>query len=188
MRKETIKRFLLISLIFISSFAYAKVDIVNPAIRSDTVDFGMCLVGDSLETFYNIINPDKVRLKIGKTLPSFFLGTYGNYGLQFREFREDFPTPFYIERSDKSIYFKYFANLDLNNFPTGKKQCYLLLSLYDPDVENARISAGDSLHESDLIVKKEYYFIISSIITTLSPIHNNNTGAHPLVVRLYTRL
>ncbi len=159
LRKETIKRFLLISLIFISSFAYAKVDIINPAIRSDTVDFGMCLVGDSLETFYNIINPDKVRLKIGKTLPSFFLGTYGNFGLQFEEFREDFPTPFYIERIDKSIFFKYFAKLDLNKYPTGKKQCYLLLSLYDPDVENARISAGDSLHESDLIIKKEYYFI-----------------------------
>jgi hypothetical protein len=140
---------------------FGKTDIYNLSAKSDTVDFGLCLVGESLETVFTIQNGDPRRLKIGKTLPSYFLGQLPGYGIEFEEFNEDFPLPQLIEKTDfsRNLTFKYNTKADLVKYPIGKKRAFLKLSVYDTDVEFEKLQRGDTLTENDLITTKKYILI-----------------------------
>ncbi len=130
----------IIKYIFLVIFAFtgqvfAQVTIVNNISQSDTVNMGMCYIGDSLETDFTIINATDKAVKISGLDPSFFLGkpsaTYPTD--DFLEFARISPTlPLTIKANEsKQLKIRYYASEDLISHPAGMKFALLKIGIYD---------------------------------------------------------
>ena len=74
-------------------FSQPSCEIFSNITETDTVDFGKCLVGDSIISTFTIKNTGTTPLRIIDYDPSFVIGLYKNYLKEFEEFetKETFP-------------------------------------------------------------------------------------------------
>jgi hypothetical protein len=135
--------YILITILTLTSQAFGQISISNNISVSDTVNMGMCFIGDSLETIFLITNNTSQAVKISSLDPSFYIGKPLTDGPNedFREFeRISPPLPLVIQpNKSENLIIRYYATTDLVSHPAGIKYSLLKLGLYDaqlPSVPN----------------------------------------------------
>lgn len=155
----------IVLLVFILNFwneglrTQAQVLIFNEYTASDTVDMGMCVVGDSLETLFNIINLSGKILKIGGNDYTYLIGRAVDdpNNLDFFEFFGPRDLPRIIDTNVNSLFtIKYIPFSPSTQFPPGKKIVKLWLGLFDPNVNDPPTSLNEIVkgREFTLIARK----------------------------------
>lgn len=134
-----------------------------PASVSDTVDLGLSLVGDSLNTTFVLQNIGSESLKINGVDSSFYVCKPINYANDDHiEFSCAYPVLPYMLHADSTLLLrvKYFANPDLFSLPVGKKTVLLRLGLYDPGIVDKPTNLNlAAYHEYILIARKTDKYI-----------------------------
>ncbi len=136
-----------------------KILIFNEYTSSDTVDMGMCVVGDSLETYFNIINNSGKILKIGGNDYTYLIGRAVDDpdNLDFLEFFGPRDLPRLIDTNVNSLFtIKYIPFSPSPLFPEGKKIVKLWLGLFDPQTNDPPTSLKEIVkgREFTLIARK----------------------------------
>lgn len=129
--------------------------IFNEYTASDTVDMGMCVVGDSLETLFNIVNRSGRVLKIGGNDYTFLIGRAVDdpNNLDFFEFFGPRDLPRTIDTNTNSLFtIKYVPFSPSLQFPPGKKIVKLWLGLFDPKVNDPPASLNDIVQGREFIL------------------------------------
>ncbi|MCX7909868.1 MAG: hypothetical protein N2560_10205 [Ignavibacteria bacterium] len=129
--------------------------IFNEFTASDTVDMGMCVPGDSLETYFNIINRSGKVLKIGGNDYTFLIGRAVDdpNNLDFFEFYGPRDLPRTIDTNINSVFtIKYIPFSPSVQFPPGKKIVRLWLGLFDPKVNDPPFSINEILKGREFIL------------------------------------
>lgn len=140
-------------------YSQDSVLIFNEYDNSDTIDLGMCIVGDSLETTFNIYNLTKIPIKIGGNDYTFSIEKTTNdpNDLSPLEFFGPRDLPKIIDsNSSSTITIKYVPYPISTQFPGGKKIVRLRLGVFDPNLKNFPDSLGDliKMREFILIARK----------------------------------
>ncbi len=105
--------------------------------KSDTIDMGACLIGDSLETRFVLEKTGNLDLKINETgsvLSKSHLAYIGYppWDEQHFEFEEIFNAGLLTDlKTSDTVTIKYIATDDLARFPYGLKQVDIEFTLYD---------------------------------------------------------
>ncbi len=122
--------------------------------ESDTVDFGKCLIGDSIICSFTIKNTGTTPLRVVSYDPSFVIGIYKNYLKEFEEFetKKSFPINIGIS-SEEVIEIKYKASTVLTAYPPGKKHAILKIGVFNPE------TAPDTIKESDIVYTRTFLMI-----------------------------
>ncbi|ROL55742.1 T9SS C-terminal target domain-containing protein [Bacteroidetes/Chlorobi group bacterium Naka2016] len=129
--------------------------IFNEYTSSDTVDMGMCIVGDSLETVFNIANYSGRVLKIGGNDYTFLIGRAIDdpNNLDFFEFFGPRDLPRTIDTNANSLLtIKYIPFTPSIQFPPGKKVVKLWLGLFDPKKNDPPASLNDIVQGREFIL------------------------------------
>ncbi|MGB9852620.1 MAG: T9SS type A sorting domain-containing protein [Candidatus Kapaibacteriota bacterium] len=129
--------------------------IFNEYTASDTVDMGMCVVGDSLETLFNITNYSGRVLKIGGNDYTFLIGRAIDdpNNLDFFEFFGPRDLPRTIDTNASSLFsIKYIPFSPSIQFPPGKKIVKLWLGLFDPKVNDPPGSLNEIVKGREFIL------------------------------------
>lgn len=155
-------RFVFISILLMSAakfslFAQNQVLIFNEYTASDTVDMGMCVVGDSLETIFNIVNLSGKVLKIGGNDYTFLIGrtTDDPNDLSYFEFYGPRDLPRTIDTNSNYLFkVKYVPFTPSIQFPVGKKVVLLRLGVFDP-------KKSDPPPSMDALEKKREFILIA---------------------------
>ncbi len=110
----------------------------------DTIFIGIVRINNSASTLFTLKNLklfDVPRLKIGRSLPSFFFGEAPGHPFEWEEFSKSFLTGELFEGDidipqDSSFTFRinYYADPRLPQYPLGLKKMRLILGLYDPAI------------------------------------------------------
>lgn len=137
----------------------SNIFIFNEFTTSDTVDMGMCVVGDSLETYFNILNYSGRVLKIGGNDYTYLIGRAVDdlNNLDFLEFFGPRDLPREIDTNVNSLFsIKYIPFSPSPLFPVGKKIVKLWLGLFDPKVNDPPSSLQEIVkgREFTLIARK----------------------------------
>lgn len=162
MKLKRINFYILIILIQIWTaglYSQSKILIFNEYTASDTVDMGMCIVGDSLETYFNIINFSGEVLKIGGNDYTYLIGRAVDDpdNLDFLEFFGPRDLPRIIDTNVNSLFsIKYIPFSPSPLFPEGKKIVKLWLGLFNPEVNDPPASLQEIVkgREFTLIARK----------------------------------
>ncbi|MFH1049900.1 MAG: T9SS type A sorting domain-containing protein [bacterium] len=141
--------------------------IENPEIYNDTLDFGICIVGDTISKTFLIKNTGSKTLKLGPTRPSFSIEETGGLAHQddHEEFRDTiliFPKEIYIQPdSSARIKVLYDATIDTNSYPIGEKFARLTIGLYDFELSKPPDSLKDCVASINIIlsVRKVRHFV-----------------------------
>ncbi len=137
-------------------FSQPSCEIFSNITETDTVDFGKCLVGDSLISTFTIKNTGTTPLRIIDYDPSFVIGLYKDYLKEFEEFETKESFPINIEpNKQKIIEIKYIASSLLTVYPAGRKHAILKIGVYNPD------TTPDSVRESDIIYTRTFVILAS---------------------------
>ena len=150
-----IKYIVLSCICLFSINAYSQVTIESNSSKSDTVDLGMCLVGDSLQTSFIVTNHNSSPVKIISSDPSFFIGKPVNYtDDDFREFFRISPNfPLIIQANDsKVVVIRYYATKDFITQPLGVKFALMKLGVFDADLATVP-TISDMLCYKEFILK-----------------------------------
>lgn len=122
--------------------AEPKGEIIPPEKTQDSiVDYGMCLVGDSLTESFILKNTGTVVLKLGTQDPSFYKGvdpSIPGHQYDFNEFNSpvDNPQPSLIDvGKEDTLIMTYKASDTSLDYPAGKKFALLKLGLYDANIQ-----------------------------------------------------
>lgn len=137
-----------------SLFAQPSCIIYSDISDSDTVDFGKCIISDSLSAKFIIKNSGTQPLRIIDYAPSFVIGLHENYAKEFEEFSPETDFPINIApNTEKSIIIKYKASSLLTVYPPGKKYAKLKLGLFNPE------TVPDTVKESDIVYSRTFLLI-----------------------------
>ncbi len=104
----------------------------------DTVDYGICIVGDEIAKSVYIINSGDKALKVGPISPSFSIEQTGGGGHEFdhEEFRDNLGVEkiLTVQPNDTGkIEISYVAERDTNTYPFGLKIAKLKIGIYDDE-------------------------------------------------------
>ncbi len=152
-----IKVFVFFLRTYLPSFSQDNVLIFNEYTASDTVDMGMCIVGDSLETVFNIVNLSGKNLKIGGNDYTFLIGRAieDPNNLDFFEFYGPRDLPRVLDTNTTYLFkVKYIPFNPSPQFPVGKKVVLLRLGVFNPDINDPPASL-------DELVKKREFILIA---------------------------
>lgn len=157
---------IIVVLLFNFHFLYSQGSILifNEYDASDTIDMGMCVVGDSLETIFNIYNLTKFPIKIGGNDYTFSIEktTDDPNDLTPLEFLGPRDLPKIIDsNSSSTLKIKYVPYPISPQFPEGKKIVRLRLGVYDPSKKQFPDSIGDliQMREFLLFARKSSSFL-----------------------------
>lgn len=128
--------FLILFIIFSqAALAEKSVEIINLSYPAyDTVKMGMCSVGDSLFTVFELRNNTDKTLRCGASVYSFLLGISPGHGIEFEEFSNVEQTPIDVPPNESiTLTLRYDAKKNLSVYPVGEKRARLSLGLYDPE-------------------------------------------------------
>lgn len=137
------------------SYSQESILIFNEYDASDTIDMGMCVVGDSLETLFNIFNLTNKPVKIGGNDYTFSIEkiTDDPNDLTPLEFFGPRDLPKIIDNNSSStIKIKYVPYPISPQFPVGKKIVRLRLGVFDPNVKQFPDSLGDLVRMREFIL------------------------------------
>lgn len=129
--------------------------IFNEYTSSDTVDMGMCVVGDSLETLFNLINFSGQILKIGGNDYTFLIGRGVDdpNNLDFFEFFGPRDLPRLIDTNENYLFsVKYIPFVPSPLFPPGKKIVKLWVGLFDPRISDPPASPAQILKGREFVL------------------------------------
>lgn len=145
-------------------YSQGSILIFNEYDTSDTVDMGMCVVGDSLETLFNILNLTNKAIKIGGNDYTFSIEklTDDPNDLTPLEFFGPRDLPQIIDsNSSSTLKIKYVPYPISPQFPVGKKIVRLRLGVFDPNVKQFPDSLADliQLREFILIARKSSSYL-----------------------------
>lgn len=162
---------LLLGLLLCNGVAHSQgpVLIFNEYTASDTVDMGMCVVGDSLETTFNIINYSGKVLKIGGNDYTFLIAraVEDPNNFDYFEFFGPRDLPRRIDTNSNSLFtIKYIPFSPSLQFPPGKKIVKLWLGLFDPNVSDP----PNSLRE--IVKGREFILIARKSVSELDVYEN----------------
>jgi hypothetical protein len=122
----------------LSNVLYSQIsgEIINNEIYRDTLDFGICMVGDNIQKTFKIKNTGNKTLKIGPIKPSFAIETTGLAGhlKDHEEFSDNLGVSrelFVIPGDSATLIIRYKADLDTNTWVFGQKFARLTVGLYD---------------------------------------------------------
>ena len=147
---KKIELFLLVSISFVMLTQMISADsegeIIPPEgtvieINEDIVDYGFCLIGDSLEKLFVLKNTGLDIIKLGTKDPSYFKGVYDNinHPQDFWEFNPrqgDEPEQLIDRGKEKEFIMRYYASEDTSKYKAGKKLVKLTLGLFDSKIPN----------------------------------------------------
>lgn len=162
------RAFLIVLFLILTRFHFAysqgSILIFNEYDVSDTIDMGMCVVGDSLETLFNIFNLTNKPIKIGGNDYTFSIEklTDDPNDLTPLEFFGPRDIPKIIDGNSLStIRIKYVPYPISPQFPVGKKIVRLRLGVFDPNVKEFPDSLGDliQMREFILIARKSSSYL-----------------------------
>lgn len=120
--------------------------------EADTIDFGMCLVGDSLRQIFVLDNNGTNVLTIGSLDPTYLMGEAPNHPFEFQEFDKAEATPFNIPvQSQRYLNIYYRANPNLVQYPIGRKEAIMKVGLY--------IDTVDKPTQNELVAFRQFYLI-----------------------------
>lgn len=153
-------RFVCISILLVLAIKFPSLSrnevlIFNEYTASDTVDMGMCVVGDSLETIFNIINLSGKVLKIGGNDYTFLIGraTDDPNDLSFFEFYGPRDLPRTIDTNHNYVFkVKYVPFTPSVQFPVGKKVVLLRIGVFDPAKSDPPASMNDLEKKREFIL------------------------------------
>ncbi len=136
-----------------------EVLIFNEYTQADTIDLGMCVLNDSIETVFNIWNLTGKRLQIGGNDYTFSIerAVDDPNNIDFFEFFGPPGLPQIIDSNSKTtIVIKYKPLPNLIQFPPGKKIVKLRLGVFDPQYKPLPQSLQDlvAVREFILVVRK----------------------------------
>ncbi|MGQ9818460.1 MAG: T9SS type A sorting domain-containing protein [Candidatus Kapaibacteriales bacterium] len=159
MFNKFLKLFAAIYLVFLVNyhFVYSQGSILifNEYDASDTIDMGMCVIGDSLETLFNIFNLTDKPIKIGGNDYTFSIEklTADPNDLTPLEFFGPRDLPKIIDSSSFSTFkVKYIPYPISPQFPVGKKIVRLRLGVFDPNFKQFPDSLGDLIRMREFIL------------------------------------
>lgn len=147
------KKLLLILLVFIHPFlSYGEIVIRNIYQNNDTINFGMCRIGNELGTEFEIQNLTDENYKLLDIDPSFYLGTprdittnhYEEFTLRGLSLPVSIPA-----HTTLSINIAYGARPEVSIYPVGMKTALLKIGIVSDTLQNAPAT-------SDLVVYKEF--------------------------------
>lgn len=120
----------------IKMFSQLSGEIINTEIYRDTLDFGICMVGDNVQKTFTIKNTGNKTLKIGPIKPSFALETTGLPGHlnDHEEFSDNIGISrelFIVSGDSASLIIRYKAENDTNTWTFNQKFVRLTIGLYD---------------------------------------------------------
>lgn len=119
---------------------------------ADTIDMGMCNVGDSLETIFNIENRSSEVLQIALSDYTFAIEAIGD-PIETFEFSGSPPLPHSIQpNSTSEIKIKYNAHFNIQQFPPGKKVVRLRLGVIDTSKVKIPTSFNDLVKYREFIL------------------------------------
>ncbi|MGA2295915.1 MAG: T9SS type A sorting domain-containing protein [FCB group bacterium] len=133
-----------------------KIYTIPDTSSSHYIDFGMCLLGDTLFSSFYLQNTGKLPLKLGGSNPSYYLGEYIPNNREWEEFHTYNQQPGTIDTGITSkLTIFYFAGKDTANnlHPIGTKHALLKMGLYD-----AQFSTQP---DSSLFIVKDNYILIA---------------------------
>ncbi|MFC2131894.1 T9SS type A sorting domain-containing protein, partial [Bacteroidota bacterium] len=126
---------LLLIVVTCSSKAELSGKIENPDVIADTLDYGVCLLGDKRESKFYLKNTGDKTLKLRKTKPSYSIERIGIPGHDYdhEEFSNNLVNDTLLILPDDSaeIIISYEPDNDFASHPYGKKIVRLLLGMYD---------------------------------------------------------
>jgi hypothetical protein len=136
-----------------------------PDTKYHIVDYGLCLVGDSLEQRFILRNTGTGQLELGGQLPSYYIGILNNDPNHQNDFYEFDPplgdAPSYIINPDteKVMIMRYYAQKDTITYKPGTKIAKLILGLYDPSISHPNNNNLVVVDSFTLIARKTVHFI-----------------------------
>ncbi len=140
--------------------------IIPPAItKNKVVDYGMCLVGDSLVETFILKNTGTGMLELGTHLPSYYKGILNNdpnHQFDFYEFKlpPDDDVPYYIQSDTQKIMkMTYHADKDTISNKPGLKLAKLILGLYDASISYPVDTDIVVIDSFTLVARKTVHFI-----------------------------
>jgi hypothetical protein len=142
-----------------------KGEIYSEGSNKDTVELGMCLLGDSLHTSFVLKNTGSQTIKISRIDPSYFLGKVDDPGhlFDFEEFAM-YSTQLPLELMPDStikitITYKARGGVDTNQYRPGIKYATLKLGMHDPDITQPTLEELAVFKKYILIAKKTKHTI-----------------------------
>ena len=111
-------------------------EIINPEVFKDTLDYGICIIGDTIQSTFTIRNTGSKTLKIGPVRPSFSIEETGGIGHEndHEEFKPNFSPPILIHITPGMSFelkVRFEPLKDTNNYQMGVKYARLTIGLYD---------------------------------------------------------
>jgi len=151
---------LLLIVLTCSSKAELSGEIENPDVIADTLDYGVCMPGDKLESKFYLKNTGDKTLKLRKTRPSYSIERIGIPGHDYdhEEFSNNLVNDSLLILSGDSaeITISYEPDNDFASHPYGKKIVRLLLGMYDSALVWTDLT-------SQYTVYKEYVLIVRKV-------------------------
>ena len=132
-------------------------EIYSEGSQVDTVDFGMCQLGDSLHNSFIVRNTGTEKIRISKIDPSFYLGKVNDpdHSIDFEEFAMYNVSLPYDLKPDSSIRititYKAKGGIDTNQYSVGRKLALLKLGIHDPSITQPS--------QEQLVVSQKYILI-----------------------------